>query len=595
MEDNAILEPLKEWSTLKDKCHQNAIEYYNEMVKKSAIDEKANNSTCDEYNAAYAAYQKALKKVGSATVIKVLLIILDVLVFIAALVMIILAFVVEGMMTVGLIVGICLVLLGAGIIVFLCLKIQKLLENRRLKAEKLKEKVDKLFATANAQMAPLNALFDWGMMAEVIEKTTPLIQMDKNFDVEKFQYLHEHYGLTDNNNPKESTAFVQSGSIKGNPFIVVRQNHQIDSQKTYTGSITISWTTHGTDSQGHSTTISHSQTLTASETKFYPVYNYDTFLVYANDAAPDLHFSRTPQVEKGTDDNKIKRMVKKGSKELDKLEKKELMDNDASTNFTSMGNDEFDVLFHAVDRDNEVQFRLLFTVLAQRNMVDLIKSDEPYGDDFNFTKIKKLNYIQSKHSQREDIYGNPTKFFSHDCRLSRNSFVDYCDKYFQCLYFDLAPVISIPLYQMNKPREYIYNEPITSNLTSYEMETLANSFDENMVKPATCTTCTIKKTQFLSKEGDTDKALLTSYGFRGERRVTNHSVMGGDGRMHVIPVSWVEYIPVKRELMMKAKNASETKKTFSEKVNSYASALGSDTLSYQRKLVAALSEYTSNN
>ena len=45
--------------------------------------------------------------------------------------------------------------------------------------------------------------------------------------------------------------------------------------------------------------------------------------------------------------------------------------------FQEMANSEFDVLFGANDRDHEVQFRLMYTPLAQRNTVDLIK-DKKY-------------------------------------------------------------------------------------------------------------------------------------------------------------------------------------------------------------------------
>ena len=64
-----------------------------------------------------------------------------------------------------------------------------------------------------------------------------------------------------------------------------------------------------------------------------------------------------------------------------------------------MSNTRFEVLFGALDRTNEVQFRELFTPLAQTNMVDLILSKTGYGDDFNFRKRRRMNEIVSEHSQ----------------------------------------------------------------------------------------------------------------------------------------------------------------------------------------------------
>lgn len=43
-----------------------------------------------------------------------------------------------------------------------------------------------------------------------------------------------------------------------------------------------------------------------------------------------------------------------------------------SKSITLLANDEFEVLFRALNRNNEVQFRLLFTPLAQQNMIDLL-------------------------------------------------------------------------------------------------------------------------------------------------------------------------------------------------------------------------------
>ena len=61
-----------------------------------------------------------------------------------------------------------------------------------------------------------------------------------------------------------------------------------------------------------------------------------------------------------------------------------MTDDDPSTNFTEMGNAKFDALFGAVDRNNEVEFRVLFTPLAQKNMLDLLTDKNHYGDDFYF-------------------------------------------------------------------------------------------------------------------------------------------------------------------------------------------------------------------
>ncbi|GHU47084.1 hypothetical protein FACS1894218_0760 [Bacilli bacterium] len=56
----------------------------------------------------------------------------------------------------------------------------------------------------------------------------------------------------------------------------------------------------------------------------------------------------------------------------------------------AMENPEFDKLFPC-KRDDEVQFRTLFSPLAQEEMVKLLK----VKDDYNFYKDKSLNVISS--------------------------------------------------------------------------------------------------------------------------------------------------------------------------------------------------------
>ena len=109
----------------------------------------------------------------------------------------------------------------------------------------------------------------------------------------------------------------------------------------------------------------------------YPEYFYDTRLIYGNEAAPNLCFSRKPNSSVARmNEKQLEKYIKKGDKKIKKMESKALTDDDPTTNFQSMGNNKFDVLFNALDRNNEVEFRLLFTPLAQKNIVNLIDRDD---------------------------------------------------------------------------------------------------------------------------------------------------------------------------------------------------------------------------
>lgn len=76
-------------------------------------------------------------------------------------------------------------------------------------------------------------------------------------------------------------------------------------------------------------------------------------------------------------------------------------DLDHGGGFTVMANREFDALFAATDRDHEVQFRLLFTPLAQQEMLKLLRDKtDGYGDDFGFTKRGMVNFVMPDHMAR---------------------------------------------------------------------------------------------------------------------------------------------------------------------------------------------------
>lgn len=595
MKDNSILDPVESFASLSQTVHNHAGTFFDNLVTKSAVKKDENAQTCDDYYFNLNLYEKASKKARSTRTLKIFLIILTVILLLASVICLYQAFIdtKSDIFLPCLLVGIGLIVVSIALIIVLVKVVNKRLKEREKRASELHAKCQQLLLEANEQVAPLNALYDWGLQNEVIKEAVPLLQMDRNFDVEKFQYMRQKYGLTANTNQKSSTFFVQSGSIIGNPFLLERDFVQIDGNKTYTGSITISWTTTSTDSNGRSTVHTHTQVLTASVTKFCPYYSYTTHLVYANDAAPDLSFSRGPQVSTFDSDSKIKSKIKKGKKKADKLVKTTLNDDDPTTNFMSMGNTEFDSLFHAFDRDHEVQFRLLFTPLAQQNMLKLLKSKQPYGDDFSFAKAKRLNYIRSAHAQEQDIYGNPSNYVDFDIRVSRNKFINYVDSYFQSLYFDLAPLLSIPLYQMTKTKEFIYDEGYVSNTTYHECEALANSFDEDYVKPQDAGTPSIRKISIVGKVNKCDKVLLRTRAFRVEPRVDFISKVGGDGRVHSIPVPWNEYIPVERELYMITKNADASRNDFMSnlmKNPGFANVAGKfgQRYSFQRRLFAML-------
>ena len=357
------------------------------------------------------------------------------------------------------------------------------------------------------------------------------------------------------------------------------------------GSIVIHWQERYRDSDGHYRTVTRSQTLTASITRPAPSYQHNTYLIYGNDAAPTLTFSRSPSNIEGMDEKDIEKKVKSEVKKLDDKAKDAIKNNQ---NFVRLGNDEFEVLFGGENRNNEIEFRLLFTPLAQKNELDLIKNKTGFGDDFYFQKNGRINVIRTKHSQNQNYECNPNIFINNSYYGARNFFIDYQDQYFKSLFYDLAPLISIPLYQQYKPKEYIYQREYPSNITSFEHESLANSFPIDVLKHPASDTNVILKTKFIQKDKESDRVNICAYSFKIVHRIENVPRHGGDGRVHLVPVPYDEYIPLTKETIMEVKQEQRSRKEINDLQNngSFSDFIqklsGGNHFIYERGLLATL-------
>lgn len=600
MNDDALLEPLKGYNSVyKEKHKENTIKFFDELTKKGQVDVEANKKTVKDYRAKLSEIQNIEKTLAKKRSLRTFLIVVMVIVVLAAVILSYLSFSEKSLPIWAAIIAI-VVAVGVlvGFIFLIKNKINKVINENELLKSKLEAEAKKILDEAWGQMAGLNALYDWGMPGKIVTQTVPLIQMDEHFDEKKFTYLHEKYGLAENEHDNISTYFVQSGSILGNPFLLCRDYEQTWYDKQYTGSLTIHWTETVRTNNGVRT-VSKSQTLHASIWKPAPSYGFNTYLIYGNEAAPDLKFSRKPTVPANATEKEIAKKVKAGAKRLDKKARNAVS---SGSNYTRLGNDEFEVLFGGTDRNNEVQFRLLFTPLAQKNLLNLMKTPQPFGDDFYIQKDCELNFVMTNHSQNADYYANPVQFVNYDWEAAQAKFVDFNETFFKNLYFELAPLVSIPLYQQHKSHEYIYEKEYKSNISSYEHESLANSFDINLLRPDRATTPSILKTNLLRKQGIADSVQITAHAFEAQRRVSYVPVRGGDGYIHNVPVFWLEYIPVEKQSAMAVEQKSSSRFEFNSKSQSSdfmntMNGLSKGACLYERGLLAFLlaREMTAND
>ena len=582
-----LLEPIKYYNyELKVKHEDKVCAFFDELTAKSQVDTEANKQTCTEYYVLSDKLKKLQDKLSSKKGLRVFLIIMTVLFFIAGTIAIIVGFYQRGNLLPILIPsGIAAILLGIAFIIINSIVLAKKIATYSEMISKLQIEVKTKRNEAEQQMAPLNILFDWGIPAKLVSETTPIIQMDQNLTVDRVTHMTKNYGWVESNPENVSAIFIQSGTVVGNPFLYERDYVQNMVDHTYTGTLVITWTTTSVDSKGNVRTITHTQTLVAHVIRPAANFFLDTALIYANEAAPKLSFSRRPSNANSMTAKEIDKATEAFEKKLQKKQEK-----DISKSFTPLGNTKFEYLFNALDRDNEVEFRLLFTPLGQKNMIDAITSKTPYGDDFRFNKKHMINVIHSGHAQSLSFDGNPYHYQHFDYEAMRRNFVEYNRNYFQGIFYDFVPLLSISLYQQHRDFDVRPTSDYKGTVPLYEAEILSNFMDPQFFEPEDCDTNLILKASFNSRQGKVNIFDIHSYGFTKIPMMEVVPTLGGDGRMHGVPVHYFEYEKVEKDSQVAVINVGGDLNTYRSVKEQLLQLLSNYSMSsdiiYQRGLLA---------
>ena len=409
----------------------------------------------------------------------------------------------------------------------------------------IERRIDAKMSEAWRQMEPMNRLYTWDLTPRLIEATVPRLAFDPYFTAARLDSLRSHFGWSDGFNNGKSITFAQSGEINGNPFVFGQYLDMQWGEKTYYGHKEISWTEWEEDSEGRRHRVTRYETLTASVTKPIPEYGEHKLLIYGNDAAPNLSFTHRPSGLTGAEGGLCGSIRKRWRLSRLKAYSRNL---DDDSNFTLMSNQEFETWFHTKDRDNEVEFRLLFTPVAQTQMLALMKDTSVgYGDDFTFLKRKRINMLLSKHLDEATIDTDPSRFRNWDYDAAFAYFMKFNERYFKDAYFSLAPLLAIPLYQQTRMHEDIWKGVVGRDPSSFwEHEAIANYYGDASFRHPSSITRNILKTRLVRREGGESTVAVTAYGYCGEDRVDYESVYGGDGNWHDVAVHWTEYLPVER-------------------------------------------------
>lgn len=538
MNPQDLLEPSRLYKLgLKEEHHERVVKFFDDLTKTGEVNIEENKVTCSSIYRKQAEVQKAQNKLGN-------------------------------MVWLALLFGIlCLIIIG--IILFI-----KVYKPRKQKLQslivKLNKEIDELTHQAWAQMSKLNSLFNDDIPARLFQASVPLIQMDRNFDIKKYEMLVEKYGMWGSSAANRSVLNLQTGSILGNPFVFFKDKVMNMVPHTYVGTRIVTYTRRVYSKEG-SYNVTVTETLRATITKPKPEYSQETYLVYANEAAPHLTFTRSPSPMQGMDEKEREKYVRKHEDDLLKRAKK-------VTTYTPLGNPLFELSFGGLDRNNEVEYRLLFTPLAQRAMIDLLFSNEGFGDDFYMKKDKYLNIIESLHMRGRSIFMDIIDFRGFDYEKVRTRFIDFCDYYFKAVFFDFAPLLSIPLYQQLKSHDYIYKNTSKSRITPFEHEMLTNKYNPKEFADKSGVTDIIYHTSYQGTNKGAEQVRVSAHSFRTEVHVENVMKIAGNGMSYAVPVTWYEYIPVTGEGELQIGNVGGDELTFR--------GLGYQNTIYMRGLVA---------
>lgn len=504
--NSMIYNPLEEFESKYRQLHsKNAEHFLEHLVQQSGIDIEQNRETVRLYNKYKEDFAELRKKLNWLRFWRVLM---------------------------------CITILLIPIVIK---KITPKIKAMRTQMDESDKKADALLEEANCQMIPLTSLFtEWDAIG-IIEQTIPMISFEKSFSVEQETDMIINYDFKEHNSKDQSTLEVLSGRYNDNPFLFESKVVHKMGMETYHGYKTIHWTETYRDSDGRMRTRSRSETLHATVTKPKPFYNKQIVLNYCAQGGPDLTFSRDATHLERKSEQAIERYIKRGERKLDRKTDQAISRNG---NFMSMSNTDFEVLFDAWDRTDEVQFRTLFTPLAQTNMVDLLLSKVGYGDDFDFKKSKRTNKIISDHSQGRDLYLLPESYISYSYDIIRENFMGKNQEFFKAVYFDFAPLWAIPMYQ-ERPVHSLEPLPDYSQVYSLkECEALANAVSYNFVAHPDTKSQVILKSAFVHSRDNIDETCITAYSYDIKKQVDVVSVYGGDGRYHNVSVTWDEYLPL---------------------------------------------------
>ena len=260
----------------------------------------------------------------------------------------------------------------SGVVIF-----SLLIKKFKQRIKKKEEDVERKRQECEHQMQELNSLFDYSHFLDLVDDCFPSVHFNKytsegfvSFFINK---LTTASALSLFFSQRTSINSCLSGTIDGKPFLFFGYRNFYWGNKTYTGTLTVTYTEWVTNSEGKRVAVTRVETLIATLVKPYPMYREDHAATYLSYAAEHLSFSRKSLDLYNKSDKEIASFIKKQTKKIEKKEKNALKNGES---WTALGDNEFESLFNANSRNNDVEFRMMFTPYCIKNYKEIfLKTD----------------------------------------------------------------------------------------------------------------------------------------------------------------------------------------------------------------------------
>jgi hypothetical protein len=248
-----------------------------------------------------------------------------------------------------------------------------------------------------------------------------------------------------------------SGRAFTHPFLLLQHKQREQYTATYSMSESFPYRATRRDAQGNMVTETMYETLTAYQYRDAYRYNYgSTAVLLTGDEATTLKFHNESPLKHQHDVNKFyKKHMKEGM-------------------YPNV-NVDFDINFPCI-RDNDAQFRLLFTPLAQKEVVNLVKAQ---NHDYTVIKDNNINIVRSHFGgDLSSAFGSEI-LKQYDYEVLKKTFHDFVLNFFKSTYYSLAPLMCIPLYQQFTYSKY--NNDASTGVSNIEVESIMNHIEPTII------------------------------------------------------------------------------------------------------------------